>query len=93
MTFGRHVKTWMSWINTLSPIGTTPRNYPLDDRVAMAQALAIAAPEGPDGMVCQDDCDCGSLGKVGDRAAFRAGYDQAVGAMEGELRRVKSRIG
>lgn len=53
-----HCKTWLAWINKLSPISPTISNVSLEEREALASALAIASPGGPVGVQCIDDCRC-----------------------------------
>lgn len=53
-----HAKTWLLWINELSPISPKIANVSLQDREQLAQALALAAPGGPVGVACVDDCRC-----------------------------------
>lgn len=53
-----HEKTWLVWINQLSPISPTISNVSLEDRVALAGALALASPGGPSGVECVDTCRC-----------------------------------
>jgi hypothetical protein len=55
---GRHQLTWLRWLEELSPLARSITNYTDRDRVAMAQALALAAPGGPVGFTHAEDCDC-----------------------------------
>lgn len=54
----RHRKTWLLWINQLSPISPMVSNVSLGDREALADALAFASPGGPVGIKCVDPCNC-----------------------------------
>ena len=53
-----HRKTWLLWINQLSPISPMVSNTSLGDREALAEALAVASPGGPVGVKCVDQCNC-----------------------------------
>lgn len=73
-----HRKTWLLWINQLSPVSPIVSNVSLGDREALADALALASPGGPAGMRCVDPCNC--HGEVEQNvlelySAFRGKYD------------------
>lgn len=50
-----HVRTWYRWLEHLTIIGLSER-FTEQDRMAMAEALGMAAPEGPEGIPCLDGC-------------------------------------
>jgi hypothetical protein len=55
---GGHYETWKLWLKKISPMG--PVFEPVDSSalVAMAESLAMAAPNGPQGFPCVDECHC-----------------------------------
>lgn len=55
----RHRRTWREFLDRLSPIGRDrlPYTYIAD----MAETLSIAAPDGPRGFECRDECQCGVI--------------------------------
>lgn len=53
-----HFQTWLLWLQNLSPMAQIVTNYTGDDRRAMAEALSLAAPQGPAGFLCVDECRC-----------------------------------
>lgn len=61
-----HVETWKVWLKKISPLG--PVFDPIDSSalIAMAEALALAAPQGPQGFPCVDPCRCDDAAHVGD---------------------------
>ncbi len=48
-----HVLTWKSWLRRLTPANVSP-----DALESIAQGLSYAAPNGPRGFECCDDCRC-----------------------------------
>lgn len=54
----RHEKTWLMWINEISPLSPKISNTSLQDREFLAKALAMAVPDGPAGVPCVDECNC-----------------------------------
>jgi len=46
-----HLLTWRLWLRQIAR---------LDDPESVAQALSIAAPDGPRGFACVDECQCTS---------------------------------
>jgi len=80
-----HRQTWLRWINELSPMSSKISNYPLEDRRAMAEALAFAAPDGPSGMRCEDGCCeneagdfCADCGRPRDDHPYRHPFKSAL---------------
>lgn len=53
-----HFKTWLLWLDTISPMQKTISNFTGQERQAMAEALAMASPQGPSGFQCVDECQC-----------------------------------
>lgn len=60
MTQPRHKVTWKKWIDEMSSIRDFSEKY----RDSMAEALSFAAPDGPRGFACVDDCRCDDQGRL-----------------------------
>lgn len=86
-----HVNTWRRWIDVISPFSSQISNTSDAERRAMAEALSVAAAEGPFGMECEDECRCGRIGSRISQSEFRSGFDSAVRLMRAELERVSRR--
>lgn len=85
----RHQKTWLGWLNHLSPLSGVISNVPQSDRELMSLALSMAAPQGPVGIDCVDECDCGRLGER--QMEWEAGFKRAIEMMGAELKRIRAR--
>lgn len=49
-----HLKTWQAWVDNISPFSNPEFSWRVELKKSLAEALAIAIPTGPTGMICEE---------------------------------------